>query len=83
MEKEDVNGRGYLLLPSLREMHCHLDKSKLGVPWRPITPAKNLVERFTSEIRELDGLSLSLKERARNLIETELANGVTFFSLAY
>ncbi|GAF18873.1 cytosine deaminase [Bacillus sp. JCM 19046] len=79
MEKEDVNGRGYLLLPSLREMHCHLDKSKLGVPWRPITPAKNLVERFTSEIRELDGLSLSLKDRARNLIDTELANGVTFF----
>ncbi|GAF15030.1 cytosine deaminase [Bacillus sp. JCM 19045] len=60
-------------------MHCHLDKSKLGVPWRPITPAKNLVERFTSEIRELDGLSLSLKDRARNLIDTELANGVTFF----
>lgn len=73
------DGYGQLLLPSLREMHCHLDKSKLGVPWRPITPAKNIVERFTSEIKELNGLALPLKERARNLIEMELANGVTFF----
>lgn len=75
----EIDGNNYLILPTLREMHCHLDKSKLGVPWEPITPANNIVERFTSEIKELDNLSLSLKDRAKNLIETEISNGVTFF----
>ncbi|MFS0785363.1 amidohydrolase [Shouchella sp. 1P09AA] len=75
----DINGHGMLLLPTLHDMHCHLDKSKLGVPWRPITPAHSIVERFTNEIKELDALEQSLKDRARNLINLELANGVTFF----
>ncbi|WP_144558087.1 amidohydrolase [Shouchella miscanthi] len=78
-KRDGFNGNGQLLLPSLQEMHCHLDKSKLGVPWQPITPANSIVERFTQEINELDQLDLSLKERARNLINLELANGVTFF----
>lgn len=78
-EVQDFDGKNYLLLPALREMHCHLDKSKLGVPWRPITPVSNIVERFTNEIDELDHLSLSLQQRAKNLIETELSHGVTFF----
>ena len=54
-------------------------KSKLGVPWTPVTPAKNLVERFTSEITELDALQLPLKKRAQSLLETELRKRVTFF----
>ncbi|MGM0123324.1 hypothetical protein IGI37_000690 [Enterococcus sp. AZ194] len=75
----EIDGKGLLILPTLKEMHCHLDKSKLGVPWRPVTPAKNLVERFTSEVVELDSLDLSIEARAKNLIDIELANGVTFF----
>ncbi len=78
-KRDGFNAYGNLLLPSLQEMHCHLDKSKLGVPWQPITPANSIVERFTQEIKELDQLDLSLQERARNLIDLELANGVTFF----
>lgn len=72
-----VEGKGALLLPTLKEWHCHLDKSKLGVPWTPITPANTLAERFTNEIKELDALSVPLKTRARHLLETELSHGVT------
>lgn len=79
MSGSDIDGTGLLILPTIKEMHCHLDKSKLGVPWRPVTPAKNLVERFTSEITELDALDLPIEARAKNLIDTELAQGVTFF----
>ncbi|MBM7634844.1 amidohydrolase [Geomicrobium sediminis] len=78
-DTDAFDGKELLLLPAIREMHCHLDKSKLGVPWRPVTPASNLVERFTKEIDELDALDLPLKERARNLIELECSHGVTFF----
>ncbi|KAF1296427.1 deaminase [Enterococcus sp. JM4C] len=77
--ESEIDGKGRLLLPTLKEMHCHLDKSKLGVPWRPVTPAQNIVERFTSEVAELDALDLSIEARAKNLINLELAHGVTFF----
>ncbi len=30
-----IDGENQLLLPGLIEKHCHLDKSKLGTPWRP------------------------------------------------
>ncbi len=75
----EIGGNNSLLLPSLKEMHCHLDKSKLGAPWTPISKAESLTERFTNEIIELDSLEIPLKERAKNLLETELKNGVSFF----
>ncbi len=49
-----IDGENQLLLPGLIEKHCHLDKSKLGTPWRPVTPAASLVERFETEIPQLD-----------------------------
>ncbi|MBV7389793.1 amidohydrolase [Enterococcus alishanensis] len=76
---EDIDGNGQLLLPSIREMHCHFDKSKLGVPWEPIKSANSIVERFTQELIDLENLELSFAERMDNLIKLELANGVTFF----
>lgn len=74
-----IDGQGQLLLPGLIEKHCHLDKSKLGTPWRPVTPAANLVERFETEIPQLDALPLSIKERAQQLIDLELPHGVVSF----
>lgn len=68
-----------LVLPTLKERHCHLDKSKLTTPWQPITPADSLVTRFTNEITELNHLEVSLVERAKALIELEMQHGVTFF----
>lgn len=76
---QQIDGGGQLLTPALVEKHCHLDKSKLGVPWEPITPAKNIVERFESEIVALNHLDLPLKERAKNLLDLEVQHGVTFF----
>lgn len=79
MSAEDIDGNGQLLLPSIREMHCHFDKSKLGVPWEPIKSANSIVERFTQELIDLENLEVSFAERMDNLIKLELANGVTFF----
>lgn len=74
-----IDGQNQLLLPGLVEKHCHLDKSKLGTPWQPVTPAATLVERFETEIPQLDALKLSITERATNLIKRELAAGATQF----
>ncbi len=78
-----IDGQGQLLLPGLIEKHCHLDKSKLGTPWRPVTPAANLVERFETEIPQLEALPLSIKERAQQLIDLELPHGVVSFRSPY
>lgn len=74
-----IDGQNQLLLPGLVEKHCHLDKSKLGTAWRPVTPAATLVERFESEIPQLDALPITITQRATNLIKQELATGTTQF----
>ncbi len=74
-----IDGENQLLLPGLIEKHCHLDKSKLGTPWRPVTPAASLVERFETEIPQLDALPLSIKERGQALIDLELPHGAVMF----
>lgn len=80
LENENsMDANHQLLLPGLVEKHCHLDKSKLGTPWTPVTPAKNLIERFETEIPILDNLNKFISERANNLYQLEVANGVTSF----
>ena len=74
-----VDGQGQLLLPCIIEKHCHFDKSKLGTPWRPVTPAQTIEARFESEIPELDALDLPIETRAQNLIDLEQAHGVVVF----
>lgn len=74
-----IDGGNSLLVPALREMHCHIDKSKLGTEWTPVSKAPSIIERFTNEPGELNRLELSLIERASNLIELETSNGVDFF----
>lgn len=76
---EKIDGRKYLLLPGIREMHCHFDKTKLGTNWQPITPANSIIERFTKEIPELNTLELPLSERMKHLIDREMQHGVSFF----
>lgn len=74
-----VDGQGQLLLPGIIEKHCHFDKSKLGTPWHPVTPAETIEARFESEIPELDALELPIETRAQNLIDLEQAHGVVAF----
>lgn len=74
-----IDGQNTLLLPQLREMHVHFDKSKLGIPWTPIVPVKNRIERFTKEFDYLNKAPLSFSKRMENLINLELSCGVTHF----
>ncbi|RHH69041.1 MULTISPECIES: amidohydrolase family protein [Vagococcus] len=68
-----------LLLPGIVEKHCHLDKSKLGTQYTPITPVKSLVERFETEIPILDSLDEPIEVRAKALYDLEVSHGVTAF----
>lgn len=66
-----------LILPSLIEKHCHLDKTLLGDRWRAVTPVKNIFGRFETEKTVLPTLATTTQERAEKLLDIYLKSGVT------
>ncbi|TKI49689.1 amidohydrolase [Lysinibacillus tabacifolii] len=67
--------KGKLLLPAFKEMHNHLDKTYLSLPWKAVIPAKNLKDRLEQEARELPILANTGKQRAVAMIEKIISNG--------
>lgn len=70
-------GKGLLLLPSLVEKHCHLDKTLLGEKWSPVKKVNTIFERFEMEKTILPHLKTTTKERAERLLQTYIQHGVT------
>jgi len=67
MPKRDANR--YLMLPSFRDMHIHLDKTYYGGPWKaPTIPRKGLLTRLEEEQELLPRLLPVAKERAESLL---------------
>jgi cytosine deaminase len=64
-----------LLLPALADGHLHLDKSFLGLPWRPHVPGESIAARIAAERSERAALDHPLKERAQRLIERVIGFG--------
>lgn len=69
--------KGLLALPTLREMHNHLDKTYMPLGWRAITPVANLKERLALEANELTLLAPSTALRADTMIKHLLSYGVS------
>lgn len=68
MPKRDANQ--YLMLPSFRDMHIHLDKTYYGGPWKaPTIPRKGLLTRLEEEQELLPRLLPVAKERAEKLLD--------------
>ncbi|MFJ8512327.1 amidohydrolase [Lysinibacillus xylanilyticus] len=72
---EVTDMKGKLLLPAFKEMHNHLDKTYLSLPWKACVPVKNLKERLTREAQELSVLVTTCKQRASAMIEQIVNNG--------
>ncbi|KKI92074.1 deaminase [Bacillus sp. SA1-12] len=75
LPKKDV--KGFLVLPSFIEKHCHLDKTLLGDRWRSVTPVNNIFDRLEIEKKVLPSLKTTTQERAEKLIDNYLKSGVT------
>ncbi|WP_170834395.1 amidohydrolase [Fictibacillus solisalsi] len=73
-----LDAKNYLMLPSFRDMHIHIDKTYYGGPWKaPTVPTKGLLTRLEEE-RELLPLLLPVaEERAEKLIDLLLNSGST------
>ncbi len=72
-DAEDLGGK--LVLPGLIDGHIHLDKTFLGLPWRPHRAGPTVVDRIAAEKTGRADLSLPVEQRARNFLARELAMG--------
>ncbi|MBT2699915.1 amidohydrolase family protein [Bacillus sp. ISL-40] len=76
VKQHDANGK--LLLPSLRDMHIHIDKTYYGGPWKACTPiTKGIFTRLEEEKELLPKLLPTAQERAEKMIELFIKNGHT------
>ncbi|KWW21867.1 deaminase [Peribacillus simplex] len=66
-----------LALPPFKEMHNHLDKTYLGLPWKSCTPVPNLTERLKLEAAELAELARTGQHRAEQMLQLLLQGGAT------
>lgn len=75
VQAEVTDMKGKLLLPAFKEMHNHLDKTYLTLPWKACVPVKSLQERLAHEAQELQILAPTGKQRATAMIEKIIGNG--------
>ncbi|PWW25466.1 cytosine/adenosine deaminase-related metal-dependent hydrolase [Cytobacillus oceanisediminis] len=75
--EETVDCKGFLALPSFKEMHNHLDKTYLSLDWKACRTVRNLEERLQYEAMELEELAPTAKQRASKMIELLLSKGST------
>lgn len=74
---ESWNADGLVYLPTLADMHCHLDKHHIGERWISLEPFRTLESHLAYEKRLLGDLSQTVKERAKILAEQMIDYGTT------
>lgn len=70
---EDLGGR--LVLPGLIDGHIHLDKTFLGLPWRPHRAGPTVPDRIAAEKAGRAELTLPVEERAKAFLAREASLG--------
>jgi cytosine deaminase len=71
----DLGGR--LVLPALVDGHVHLDKTVLGLPWRPNSGAANVAGRIENERSVRHGLAAPVEQRGAALLRRMIGHGTT------
>ncbi|MDF1793763.1 MAG: amidohydrolase family protein [Thalassobaculaceae bacterium] len=70
---EDLGGK--LVLPGLIDGHIHLDKTFLGLPWRPHRAGPTVPHRIAAEKDGRADLPVSVEERAKTFLARETCLG--------
>ncbi|MDI6908577.1 amidohydrolase family protein [Nocardioides sp.] len=77
-DSEVIDGGGLLLLPPLRDLHIHVDKTYYGGPWRAPALARSLADRIDQEVALLPELVSHLEERAAAIVGLVASRGTSF-----
>jgi cytosine deaminase len=72
-----IAGGGALVLPGLIDGHIHLDKTFLGLPWRPHRPGSSVAERIAIEKEERGAIVEPMAVRAERMVRHVVARGTT------
>lgn len=76
-QQGDTDLQGRLLLPALTDGHVHLDKTVMGMPWRPNSGAATVAERIENERLIRRTLAHPVPRRAAALLRRMIAGGTT------
>ncbi|WP_040979602.1 amidohydrolase [Oceanobacillus jeddahense] len=72
------NAEKYLMLPSFRDMHIHLDKTYYGGQWKaPTAPKNGIWSRLQEEEKLIPQLRPQATDRAKKIMDLLLSNGAT------
>lgn len=69
----DLEGR--LVLPGLIDGHLHLDKTFLGLDWRPHRAGPNVIDRIEYEVAQQSSIEATVIDRASRLAEQAVTKG--------
>lgn len=78
VNSETIDAGGALCLPSLREMHIHIDKTYFGGPWKACKPnPKGILTRIEEEEKLLPKQLETIEEYAEKMIIHYINHGHT------
>ncbi|MGJ1268743.1 amidohydrolase [Sphingobacterium spiritivorum] len=78
-DAEAMDARGFLMLPAMKDMHIHLDKTYYGGPWKARSKKNRSVKDMIAfEQKLMPQLLPSSTYRAEKLIELLQSHGVNF-----
>ncbi|MCT2409743.1 amidohydrolase [Chryseobacterium antibioticum] len=64
-----LDAKGFLMLPALKDLHIHLDKTLYGLPWQALSPKRRTVKDMIAYEQEIiPELLKTSVERAEQLI---------------
>lgn len=69
--------RGALVLPSLGDVHAHLDSNRLDLPFRPHTSDGTLIGLITNDVNNWRSAEKSITWRTNNALDRIIASGAT------
>src|SRR5690606_11797397 len=74
-----MDAQGLLMLPAIKDMHIHLDKTLYGLPWQALAESrKTVANRIAYEIEIIPELLKTAKERSDQLINLLQSYGTSF-----
>ena len=74
-----IDAKGFLMLPSFKDMHIHLDKTFYGGPWQAVRPRTGGVKGMIALEQEiLPEMLKTSTARAEKLIELLQSKGTTY-----
>lgn len=76
-DERKVDAGKLLMLPGLRDMHIHIDKTFYGGPWRACTPFESVFKRIEEEKKLLPELLPTAEERSKKILNLLSSHGVT------